>query len=325
LGGIVAPIINQGDIAGLKRGIPELALKVPEPSAGSSTSWAQAYLYAVKKMGGHGVAMGSDINGAACLPGPRFGPFASYGVMGDDRRIPERRGEIERQANGVRYEEPILDYRWHRFESSLEGGYTDQEEDIWQAIAQYEAGYNPWIHKHPETDYPEPSVKQMLERLKIVHEQEFVDNVTQGFWAGDLRIPVDEKQVEEWPVEQRAAYYVRRGMVELGQSEQGKVIDLVGKIKAIYDKWNEMSGDNRPLKRCYAGARRDYDINIDGMAHYGMLPDFLQDLRNVGLTAQDLAPLFRSAYDFVQMWDACDHRAAEIGEKRGTEAEHFDI
>ena len=48
------------------------------------------------------------------------------------------------------------------------------------------------------------------------------------------------------------------------------------------------------------------------MAHYGMLPDFLQDLRNSGLTAEDLAPLFRSAHDYVQMWDICTQRAAEI-------------
>ena len=82
LGGIVAPIINQGDIAGLRRCMPELASKIPEPSAGSSTSWAQAYLYAVAKMGGRGVGIGTDINGAAGLPGPRFGPFASYGVNG---------------------------------------------------------------------------------------------------------------------------------------------------------------------------------------------------------------------------------------------------
>ena len=159
LGGLVAPIINQGDIAGLRRSSPDLAAKIPDPSAGSSTSWAQAYLYAVAKTGGRGVGMGTDINGAAGLPGPRFGPFASYGVNGDERRIAERRSEIERQTNGVAYNEPIRDYRWYRFESSLEGGYTDEEEDIWQAIAQYVAGYNPWIHRHPDTDFPEPSMR----------------------------------------------------------------------------------------------------------------------------------------------------------------------
>jgi microsomal dipeptidase-like Zn-dependent dipeptidase len=312
LGGIVAPILNQGDLAGLRRCLPELAGKVPDPSAGSSTSWAQAYLYAVAKMGGKGVGLGSDINGAAGLPGPRFGPFASYGVNEDARRIADRRGEIERQRNGVAYNEPIRDYRWHRFESSLEGGYTDQEEDIWQAIAQYEAGYNPWVHRHPQTDFPEPSVRLMLERMKIVHEQEFVDNVNQGLCAGDLRIEVDPDQVEKWPVEQRAAYYVRRGMVELGQSDRSKVVDLVGKIKAIWDKWHAMKGNNRPLLRDKAGPRRDFDINLDGVVHYGMMPDLLQDVRNVGLSAEDLAPLFRSAYDYVEMWAACERKSAVV-------------
>jgi microsomal dipeptidase-like Zn-dependent dipeptidase len=315
LGGVVAPILNQGDLAGLRRCIPELAKKVPEPSAGSSTSWAQAYLYAVAKMGGRGVAIGTDINGAAGLPCPRFGPFASYGVNEDERRIAQRMGELERQTNGVAYNEPIRDYRWHRFESKLEGGYTDEEEDIWQAVAQYVAGYNPWIHKHTEDDFPEPSVKQMLEYLKIVHEQEFVDNVTQGFWAADLKIKVADKQVEDWPVEQRAAYFARRGMVEVGQSEHGRVVELIGKIKAIWDKWEEMSGDNPPIIRDKAGPRRDFDINIDGMAHYGMLPDFLQDVRNVGLTPDDLAPLFRSAYDYIQMWETCEQRALINQEK----------
>lgn len=93
--------------------------------------------------------------------------------------------------------------------------------------------------------------------------------------------------------------------------EDGRVIELIGKIKSIWDKWMAMNGDNRPLERSKAGIRRDFDINIDGMAHYGMLPDFLQDLRNVGLTAQDLAPLFRSAYDYIQMWTACQQNAAD--------------
>jgi microsomal dipeptidase-like Zn-dependent dipeptidase len=309
LGGFVAPIINQGDIAGLRRSMQDLSKKVAEPNAGSSTSWAQAYLYAVAKMGGRGVGLGSDINGAAGLPCPRFGPFAAYGVLGDERRISDRMGEIERQKNGVAYAEPLRDYRWYRFESRLDGGYTDQEEDIWQAIAQYVAGYNPWIHRHPENDFPEPTVKQMLERLNAINDQPFVDNVCKGFWAADLKIDVDHEQVEEWPIEQRAAYYARRGMVELGQDKHGKVVDLLGKIRTIWDKWQEMNGDNIPLERSKAGDRRDFDINLDGMAHYGMLPDFLQDVRNIGLTNEDLSTLFRSAYDYVQMWEACEKKS----------------
>ena len=31
---------------------------------------------------------------------------------------------------------------------------------------------------------------------------------------------------------------------------------------------------------------RDFDINIDGVAHVGMLPDFIQDLFNIGMTQE---------------------------------------
>jgi hypothetical protein len=92
-------------------------------------------------------------------------------------------------------------------------------------------------------------------------------------------------------------------------------------MQAIWGKWQQMSGDNRPLTRSMAGPRRDFDINLDGMAHYGMLPDFLQDLRNIGLTAEDLAPLFRSAYDYVQMWDRCERTAVEMANTKETTGE----
>jgi hypothetical protein len=66
-----------------------------------------------------------------------------------------------------------------------------------------------------------------------------------------------------------------------------------------------MDGPNEPLRRCTAGPRHDYDFNLDGLAHYGLLPDFLQDLKNLGPTAEDLAPLFRSAGDYVDLWERC--------------------
>lgn len=48
---------------------------------------------------------------------------------------------------------------------------------------------------------------------------------------------------------------------------------------------------------------REWDFNTDGTAHYGMLPDFFQDLRNIGLTGRDLSPLFLSAERFARMWE----------------------
>ncbi len=316
LGGIVAPIINQGDNAGLRQCLPELAEKVGSPCAGSTTSFAQAYLYAVAKTGGRGVGIGSDVNGAAGLPGPRFGPFAAFGAKGDKRRLADRRREIDQQVNGVAYDEPILDYRWHRFDAADPGAYSEEEEDIWQAIAQYEAGYNPWIHRHPASDFPEASVRQAMEAARIRHDQPAVDHMTEGFFAADLRIPVADDQLNDWPTARRAGYLARRHPAPdpaAWQDEQTR--RLAAQINAIWVKWDQMKGDNRPLTRSKAGLRRDFDYNVDGMAHYGMLPDFLQDMRNIGLTAKELAPLFRSAYDYVEMWARCESLAprADIG------------
>ncbi len=49
----------------------------------------------------------------------------------------------------------------------------------------------------PRPISPSPVSSKMFERLKIFHEQAFVDNVTQGLWAADLKIKVDDEQVED--------------------------------------------------------------------------------------------------------------------------------
>src|SRR6266487_3639428 len=45
LGGIIAPIINAGDVRNVGELVPALADKVPNDCQQSSKSWAQAYLY----------------------------------------------------------------------------------------------------------------------------------------------------------------------------------------------------------------------------------------------------------------------------------------
>lgn len=48
---------------------------------------------------------------------------------------------------------------------------------------------------------------------------------------------------------------------------------------------------------------RVFDFNKDGLAHVGLLPDFIKDLTNVGLTEDDLEPLFHSAEAYIRMWE----------------------
>jgi microsomal dipeptidase-like Zn-dependent dipeptidase len=317
LGGMVSALLNQGDLAGLRRGLPELDDKVPEPCAGSSTSWAQAFLYAAHKSGGKGVAIGSDINGAAALPGPRFGMLAAYGARDDKRRNAARRGEIDRQTNGVAYSEKLHDYRWFHFPSGGPGGYDEDERDIWAAIAQYEAGFNPSVQHHPEDDAPEPNLLRFVEIAAVRHNQQEVDDYTTGFWLSDEEdLSLDD--LEGWSIEQRAGYLGREGTVNFGRYDDKRTRELVVKIRALRTKWKQMHGNNKPLTRSKAGPRREFDINLDGMAHYGMLPDMLQDVRNSGLTAEDLVPLFRSANDYVVMWERCKQRAGEMAGERET-------
>jgi len=312
LGGVVAPIVNQGDIAGLRRVLPEQCAKIPEPNAGSSTSWGQAYLYAVAKMGGRGVAMGSDINGAAGMPGPRFGTYAAFGAHNDARRAQKRRGEIDRQTNGVAYRTPIKDHRWHRFESSGPGGYDEEECDIWQAIAQFKAGFNPETQSHPTSDFPEKNIKEAMELAKVIHNQRWVDKVTEGFWRAQSGAKVDDSELATWPVEKAAGYLARQENANEHPEFPEAIHALAARIESIWAHWDLMNGANPPLERSYAGERRDFDINLDGVAHYGMLPDMLQDIRNSGVPPEDFAPLFRSANDYVEMWATCQQRAKQV-------------
>lgn len=62
----------------------------------------------------------------------------------------------------------------------------------------------------------------------------------------------------------------------------------------------------------YTFGNRSFDFNTDGAAHIGMMPDFFEDLRQLGLKHSALEPVYRSADYFTTMWAATINRAAEI-------------
>jgi microsomal dipeptidase-like Zn-dependent dipeptidase len=299
LGGMVAPILNQGDIRAVTEILPGSPEKVTADSAGSSKSWAQAYLYALEKMGGKGVGIGTDMHGLAGSIAPRFGFDASYylhyhgSLMGRDaRRRPLRKAQIEAQTNGVRYNTPLKNVRPSRFTGILAGEiYDEVERDIWLAIALYHAGH----HSCPWRGYKR------------------VENFVKGFCASTetqfLRprcFRIGRMQASR---EQRAAFLVKTGLIP-SEADPESVRVLYTKMVPLWQKWADMQGTNRPLRRSCAG-EHDFDINLDGVAHYGMLPDFLQDLKNSGLTDEDLTPLFRSAEDYIQTWEKCERRKGQ--------------
>ncbi|MEM6989777.1 MAG: membrane dipeptidase [Myxococcota bacterium] len=74
--------------------------------------------------------------------------------------------------------------------------------------------------------------------------------------------------------------------------------------------------NNTPLKRLKTGTRQ-WDVNLDGVAHYGLLPDFLQDLDNVGLHPDDMTPLFHSAEHLARTWTKALENAPKSKAKSG--------
>ena len=122
-------------------------------------------------------------------PGRALGPLPPMGRATTPAASLERRAEIDSQTNGVAYSEPIRDYRWHRFEPSGPGGYDEESCDIWHAIAQYAAGFNPALHDHPHSDFPELNIQQLLEAADLYLDQDWIDHITLGFWMADQPEP----------------------------------------------------------------------------------------------------------------------------------------
>jgi hypothetical protein len=74
-------------------------------------------------------------------------------------------------------------------------------------------------------------------------------------------------------------------------------------------------GHNAPLEPYVMGDRL-YDYNVDGLAHYGMVPDLLQDVANVlgDNTHYALDPVFRAAEGYIETWERARALAACEGE-----------
>ena len=58
--------------------------------------------------------------------------------------------------------------------------------------------------------------------------------------------------------------------------------------------------------------QRAFDFNNDGLAHIGLLPDMVADLKNVGLTDQQLQPLFGGAQAYINSWSLVAHVPPQI-------------
>jgi microsomal dipeptidase-like Zn-dependent dipeptidase len=56
---------------------------------------------------------------------------------------------------------------------------------------------------------------------------------------------------------------------------------------------------------------RTFDINFDGLAHYGLIPDFLQEVAE-GTSGERMGMVFRSAESLVKMWEEACYQAYQL-------------
>ncbi|MFK7888124.1 MAG: membrane dipeptidase [Gammaproteobacteria bacterium] len=93
--------------------------------------------------------------------------------------------------------------------------------------------------------------------------------------------------------------------------ETGGVVDLLSPNKdqrsaqeragnqLIYPFTNEFGTFNRQVT-----GQQTYDYNTDGLAHIGLIPDFIADVKAVGMSDANLDPLYRSANRYLEVWEA---------------------
>jgi microsomal dipeptidase-like Zn-dependent dipeptidase len=315
-------IINSGGMFGIMNQPNNIqnasGCPVPNTSAGGSSSFIQPYWYALQKGGeNHGIAFGSDANGFAPQVAPRFGTDAVYFLEGD-KKLNHHWGDAEHerqrrtyaflQKKGVRYDKPVSTYHYHRFQPT--GFLTQEERDIWEALAMAKSGVD-------LMDAWQPGGGLSAERTGP--QQHKIRNIANGFrWAQERRPEGDYGNFlqchdildgfrGECPNERWAAYMCVHGENSIPQHlKHSRTMDLYYTMKTIYDLWMQFeNGPNEPLRRSYAGTR-DFDFNLDGQAHYGMLPDLIQDMKNQGLTPNQLRPIFIGAEQFIKMWEKAE-------------------
>lgn len=302
--------------------------QVPNDCAGTSKTFAQNYLYAFEQMQGRGLALGTDADGFIPGPGPRFGPQSAYGI--DEREHIERDDQVRAQpTNGVLYAPqhgPPLTT------AAFVGPAVDPERDTDQP-ARREEGYEYnqdqrdffaaiRIFYHDQTA-SQDALNQIAAALsdnypnkRRINEYAFglVKGVTGADPGWDLLSP-DTGTREKLGIavcQFKTTGTVRSDVWNEIQNEATKRFRF-NQHCAVWDDYHKIFGNNAPMKRCQTMSKQ-WDINFEGMAHYGLIPDFLQDLSNAGLNAHDLSPLFHSAEDFAQMWTRCLEGAAAFAQ-----------
>ncbi len=337
LGGMFNPIMT---LTNLKGG----STLIPNDCPGSSRTWAQKYLYAVQNVPGKGVGLATD-RGMLESVGPRFGNKAASGISHEEfgnapytknlriQTVMDVRLRKWQQINGVHYATPMRSIYNDMFRGAAHL-YEKDEDMVHYMIAclLYKAGARSLndITSLGKRD-AENSTDGYLVNMNInpndfagdigLEPGKFLDkwysakmmHVLKGMFArnqDELMGPGIGTMDSPW--EEAAGFAVAHNLTPAQitrfsgnyndlQSMQRIYLDLI----VAWDMATKMEGTNDPLRRCTTGYR-DWDFNLDGVAHEGMLPDFMQDLNNIGISGLRLQPLFMSAEEYIRVWEKAE-------------------
>lgn len=289
--------------------------KVVNDNPGSSKSFAHAAMYALEFMGHQQLAIGTDINGFVVGPGPRFGPQSAFGLREEESAKSWRAPFIKAQRNGIAYSpregrpgasgvfhgravDPDKDDEDARTEKGY--AYNKQQRDFFVALRIFRWGWQ----KNPKLTHDE--VELITDNLHDAYDRDRVKEFARGLLLGPVNGAPGSDTDPDVNVKQKLAKAVYRRRV-LGEAPPSEISSDSTRLRryqhflTVWDDYDHIYGTNAPMKRCETQLVQ-WDYNFDGLAHYGLLPDFFQDLSNVGLNATDMSPLFRSAEDFARMW-----------------------
>jgi microsomal dipeptidase-like Zn-dependent dipeptidase len=94
--------------------------------------------------------------------------------------------------------------------------------------------------------------------------------------------------------------------------------------RVIYPFESPMTGETIPASVLPWSGRADlYNVGYDGVAHIGMIPDMVEEMRVLGLTDADLEPLWHGAEAYLRTWEAAQEWASSYTDevRRGIRAQ----
>ncbi len=65
------------------------------------------------------------------------------------------------------------------------------------------------------------------------------------------------------------------------------------------------------ITQCVMGSKT-WDFNTEGVAHYGLMPDYIKSWEAAGMTTNEKEIFFKSAEYFAQMWEKCERQKSAV-------------